>query len=561
MSAPIVNVAAHLAEMARVQPDTPAIVFPRRRLTLTFGELDQDTDRVARGLAELGVEAGTRTVLMVPPGPEFFALTFATLRLKAVPVLVDPGLGRRWLGRCLGEATPEVFIGIPKAHVARLLLGWARPTLRTLVTVGPRLGWGGVTLEDVRELGRGSGRVPPADADPEDIAAILFTSGSTGPPKGAVYRHGNFAAQVEQLRELYGIEPGEIDLPTFPLFGLFAPALGMTAVVPDMNFTRPADADPAMLVRTIREHSVTTMFGSPALVDRLGRHGARHGIRLPTLRRVICAGAPVQPVALARMTTMLSPGAQVHTPYGATEALPVASIGSDEILSDTRKGTDTGAGNCVGRPVPSVDVAVIEIRDEPIASWSDDLVLPAGSVGEIVVRGPQVTTEYHGRPEATALAKVLIDTSAIDKGGFWHRMGDLGYFDEGGRLWFCGRKSQRVVTREGTLFTTQCEGVFNAHPDVHRTALVGVRLPGDDTAGEGTAGDDTARPVLCVELDRQAGGDPRQVVRELEEIAAAHEHARQIRDFLVHPALPVDIRHNAKIFREKLATWATARLS
>ena len=144
-----------------------------------------------------------------------------------MPVLIDPGMGVKNLGRCLAEAEPAAFVGIPKAHLARVALGWARKTIRTLVTVGRRGPWGGVDLRHVRDLGRS--RLPHSVAltDPEDTAAILFTSGSTGPPKGAVYTHGIFSAQVDILRDLYGIEPGEVDLATFPLFALFAPALGM----------------------------------------------------------------------------------------------------------------------------------------------------------------------------------------------------------------------------------------------------------------------------------------------------------------------------------------------
>ncbi|MFQ5654393.1 MAG: fatty acid CoA ligase family protein, partial [Planctomycetota bacterium] len=376
-------------------------------------------------------------------------------------------------------------------------------------------------------------------------AAILFTSGSTGPPKGAVYTHGIFQAQVDLLRSTYGIEPGEIDLPTFPLFALFDAALGMTAVIPEMDFTRPARVDPARILGPIEELGVTNLFGSPALIDTVGRHGAARGVRLPTLRRVLSAGAPVPPRALERFTQMLSPGVEIFTPYGATEALPVASIGSAEILGETARGTAEGKGVCVGRPVEGIDVAVIGISDDPIERWSEDLRVGAGETGEIVVRGPVVTRAYHERPRATALAKI------IDTGGesLWHRMGDLGRIDEQGRLWFSGRKSQRVITSERTLFTIPVEGVFNAHPAVRRSALVGI----------GAAG--AARPVLCVEREREARrADREKLTAELLQLGAAHGHTRAIDTVLYHDDFPVDIRHNAKIFREKLAAWAARRL-
>jgi acyl-CoA synthetase (AMP-forming)/AMP-acid ligase II len=550
---PPLNVAAHVPALARSRPHAPAVVCPvgRRRgrvayVHLTFRQLDEASDRLAHALTAAGVRRGARTALMVTPGPEFFALTFALFKLGAVLVLIDPGMGVRNLGRCLAEAQPEAFVGIPKAHVARRLLGWARRSLSVLVTTGrPTPGGGELALDRLTESVKPGQPFPMAEPAADEVAAVLFTSGSTGPAKGAVYTHGAFAAQVEMLRRLYDIRPDEIDLCTFPLFALFGPALGMTAVVPDMDATRPARADPRKLIEAVEDFGVTNLFGSPALLNRLGRFGAEQGVKLPTLKRVISAGAPVPASVIERMTQMLAPGVQVFTPYGATEALPVASVGSDEILRETRLATEKGAGVCVGRPVEGVRVDVIRISDEPIPAWDDSLTVPAGTVGEVVVRGPQVTRRYYNRPQADALAKITDPAS----GEVAHRMGDLGYLDDCGRLWFCGRKAHRVVTPNETLFTIPCEAVFNTHPQVFRTALVGVSRGG------------VTEPVLCVELEpAAAGADREKLRRELLAIGAAHPHTRSIRTVLFHPAFPVDIRHNAKIFREKLAAWAAGRL-
>jgi acyl-CoA synthetase (AMP-forming)/AMP-acid ligase II len=546
-----VNIAWHLPAMASARPQTLAIVHPYGTDSagrvlyrqLTYRELNRESDLLAAGLERLGVRRGVRTVLMVPPGLDFFALTFALFKAGAVVVLVDPGMGREGLGKCLGEADPEAFIGVPKAHLARVLFRWAKPTVRVCVTVGPRLGWGGVTLDHVRRLGESAGSFAMAPTRATDTAAVLFTSGSTGVAKGAVYSHGIFAAQVEMLRQTYQIEPGEVDLPTFPLFGLFAPALGMTAIIPDMDPTRPASVDPVKIIRAVQHFGVTNLFGSPALIRRVGTYGAGHGVKLPSLRRVISAGAPVPAAAIERFVTMLGPGVQVHTPYGATEALPVASVGSDELLGETRFKTTEGGGVCVGRPVDGMRVRIIRISDEPVPLWSEELPLPNGSVGEIAVQGPVVTRSYYNRPESTVLSKI-----AEPAGDLWHRMGDLGYFDEKGRLWFCGRKSQRVVTREQTFFTVACEGVFNAHPAVARTALVGVTREGE------------VQPVLIVERDPSSRMTDEEIRGELLALGAARPHTRAISTILFHKSFPVDIRHNAKIFREKLAVWAAERL-
>ncbi|MCM0081528.1 AMP-binding protein [Geomonas sp. Red32] len=544
MSSDIVNIAAHLPAMAKRQPDTTAIIFPKQKRRMSFAELDKLSDRIASGLIGAGICSGVRTVLMVTPSPEFFALTFALFKVGAVPVLIDPGLGIRNLKTCLAEAEPHAFIGIPKAHIARLLFRWGKGTLRTLVTVGHRLGWEGTTLSSIIE------NTPPdepfmmAPTQRDDVAAILFTSGSTGIPKGAVYTHGNFAAQVEALKKVYGIQPGEIDLPTFPLFALFAPALGMTAVIPEMDFTRPGSVNPVKIIDAITRYNVTTMFGSPALINRVSRYGVRHGIRLPTLHRAISAGAPVPAAVLERFTSMLNPGVEVFTPYGATEALPVCSIGSSEILGGTRDITDAGGGVCIGRPVEGIRLEIIEITDSPIYYWDDDLKVPAGKIGEIVVQGEQVTRNYYNRPESDHLAKILDP----ETGSFFHRMGDLGGRDEDGRVWFCGRKSHRVETAAGPLFTIPCEAVFNTHPAVYRTALVGIGAPGE------------MKPVLCVELEKGSKWDQDKVREELLKIAQEHIHTHAIETILFHPAFPVDIRHNAKIFREKLAKWAAEKV-
>jgi acyl-CoA synthetase (AMP-forming)/AMP-acid ligase II len=538
--------------MAQLQPHRPAIVFPEGRdragrvsyTHYTFEQLDRESDRLAAGLEQVGVGRGVRTVLMVTPSLELFSLVFALFKVGAVLVMVDPGIGRAGLSQCLAEAEPQAFIGIPKAHVARLLFGWARKTLKTFVTVGSPKLWGGLSLEDVRRAAGASPRAMLADAAEQDVAAVLFTSGSTGSPKGAVYTHGNFLAQVEAIREMYGIEPGEIDLPTFPLFALFDPALGMTAIIPDMDASRPGSVDPKKIVEAIENFGATNMFGSPALLDRVGRYAEKQGIRFPSLRRVISAGAPVSSTIVERFSKLLSPDAQIVTPYGATESLPVATIGSMEILADTRHRTDRGAGVCVGRPAPRMQIEIIRISDEPIEAWSDDLRVPTGVVGEIAVRGPVVTRMYHNRADSTKLAKIREADGSIR-----HRMGDLGYFDDQGRLWFCGRKSHRVTTPTGVLFTDPCEAVFNVHESVRRTALVGVRRG------------DSCEPVLCVELEESSkGADRAAVERELLEIGASFDHTRSIRKVLFHDSFPVDVRHNAKIFREKLAVWAAEQL-
>jgi len=546
----VVNVAAYLPLMAANQPDFVVVAVATgcnpdgsgRYDTMTASKLNQRSDRIAHGLASVGIKEGVRAVLMVKPSPEFFAIVFAMLKVGAVPVLVDPGMGIKNLGQCLEEAQPEAFIGIPAAHVARVVLSWAKRTNRLNVTVGCRLFWGGHVLSKIEKTASSS---PYQALDPpsDQTAAIIFTSGSTGVPKGVVTPFGVFAEQVKAIRQSFGIEPGERDLATFPLFALFGPALGIASIVPEMNASRPASADPEKLLRAFNDFECTNLFASPALIEKLGRYCDARGTKLTSLRRAISAGAPASIPALERFQRIVPEGAEIFTPYGATECLPVAVFGSREILRTTRKQTESGAGVCVGYPVPGVDVAIIAITDDPIADWSDDFALPANEIGEIVVKGPIVTQSYFNREESTRAAKIH-DSDGNNR----HRMGDIGYLDDDGKLWMCGRKSHRVVVGETTMFTVPCEAVFNTHCKVFRTAIVGV------SRGDGV------EPVLCVELERDAKVNTRVLQKELREIAQSHEHTEGIKTFLIHPSFPVDTRHNAKIFREKLAQWARKKL-
>lgn len=535
--------------MARIQPYKRAVVYPAGRdrngrvayTHLTFRQLDRESDCLGHGLQEAGIVHGTRTILMVKPSLEFFALTFALFKVGAVPVVVDPGMGIQRMLRCLEESRPEAFIGIPLAHVLRTLRPQFFRTVRTWITVGRRWFWSGLTLENIRRTPWKP--YPMAQTQQDETAAILFTTGSTGPAKGAVYTHGIFDAQIRQIKSHFGITADEIDLPTFPLFALFDPALGMTAVIPDMDPTKPAFANPAKIIEAIVNQGVTNMFASPALLNRVGRYGKPKGVKLPSLKRVVSAGAPVTPSNVETFTAMLGKETEIHTPYGATEAMPVISIASNEILSETRQLSEQGFGICVGRPLDGIQVRLIKISDDPIHQWSEDLLVADGEIGEIVVKGDLVTRQYYENPEADALAKIA------ENDQIWHRMGDLGWKDNKGRFWFCGRKSHRVTTAKGTLFTIPCEAIFNRHPRVYRSALVGVGAASKQ------------RPVICIELEPEDNGqNKRKLKKDLMELARSNVQTEHIQTVLFRKSFPVDIRHNSKIFREKLAVWAEREL-
>jgi len=547
------NIAHYLPAVAAQFPCKRAVVVPEARPRagrvayshLTFRQLNRNSDRLAWGLCELGVKPGTRVLLMVRPGLDFFAVTFAIFKAGAIPVLIDPGMGWCSFMRCVAQAEPECFIGIPAAHVMRLLFRRHFRSVTIPITLGRRLGWGGSTLDGLPTRDE---TFPVTPVDDDDLAAILFTTGSTGPAKGVQYTHGVFCTQTEILRRQYRITPDDVDLPCFPLFALFSTALGVTAVVPDMDPTRPASVNPERIVEAVNDQGVTYSFGSPTLWHRVSRYCVDRGIRLDSLRRVLMAGAPVPDYVHQRLLhSVLAEGGETHTPYGATESLPVTDFTGTEMLEQTAQRTREGAGMCVGRPIIDVTVRVINVHDDPIPAWRQSLTVPDGEVGEIVAQGPVVTRRYDHLPDATRLAKIA------DGKSFWHRMGDVGYFDPQGRLWFCGRKNHRVVTDEGVMYTVCCEAIFNEHPRVYRSALVGI-------------GADRCRQTPVIVIEPMPGCRPRNpadqqaFTDELLDIGAGTELTRPIRTVLFHRSFPVDIRHNAKIRREALAVWAAKQL-
>ena len=605
------NLGAWLRLRARETPDRPALYYatgrdPNGRPEFghrTFRQLDQESDVVARGLQRLGIGRGTVTVLLVKPGRELFVLLFAMFKLGAVAVVVDPGMGLGRMLHCYRSAAAEAFIGISAAHVVRLVRPGAFRSLKTLVTVGRRLGWGGTTLAEleadatdlspfgpvdqqpfdlatrppvssglsssfprspypgygsvghsgrapdlprrsraISEMLFSDGPFPLAEVEPDDRLIINFTTGSTGPAKGVEYSHATVLAMVQTLPEHFGQDATDTTLVTLPLLGVFDLMLGSTVVMAPTDPTRPARADPALLCDVINRFQTTHMFASPALLHRLANHVDAHGLELPSFRRVISGGAPVSPALVERLRAHLSETAEVNVTYGATEALPIASIESRELAGETTDWNRAGRGTCLGRPVGQIQVRLLPVTDQPVSALSDLPEVAPGDTGEILIRGPLVSPRYHENPRANLRFKV----PAPD--GAWHRTGDLGWLDARGRLWFCGRQSQRVATAEGPRDTVSWEGIFNSHPDVYRSALVGV-------------GHAVKAPVICVE-PREGLTDAAR--RALPDALAALARERGLSPrplaVLLHPGFPVDIRHNAKIQREELAAWAESEL-
>jgi acyl-CoA synthetase (AMP-forming)/AMP-acid ligase II len=554
-----VNVASLLDRRAAERPAALAVRRARADASgrfddTTFDALARATRRIASGLLESGLAPGERVCLFLRPGADFVACVFATLRAGLVPVLIDPGMGRRALLACIERSQPAALVAVARAHAAALLWPRAFASARLRVQAGPGPRLVRTSLADVAARGRDDFAGCATAA--EDVAAVLFTSGSTGPPKGVVHTHGIFAAQVRALETLYAFEPGEVDAACFPLFALFDTALGVTSVFPAIDPSRPGRCDPAHVHATIAAARATTAFASPAVWQRVVPWCERHGRRLDGLRRVLTAGAPIPTALVERLVRLMPPGARVFTPYGATECLPVANVSDAEILAPSARALGaSGQGNLVGRPAPGMDVRIVRTSDDVLERFDPASELPRGEVGEVLVRGAVATPEYLFAPQATRAAKVP------DPAGTFHRMGDLGRIDQEGRLWFCGRRAHRLRLADGDLANVPLENAFLDHPSVARCAAVGV----------GPAG--AQRVVLVVEPREDAAPARRPWRRacpvrqpELERELLAHARARsalaqRVELVLWRRDFPVDPRHNAKIDNAALAAWAAAELA
>ncbi len=538
------NIAHTLAESAKINGNRIGLIEAATGKSLGFKELNARSDSFAHILKNRGVMPGERVMLMVKPSADFICLSFALFKIGAPVILIDPGMGYKNLLQCIEGVRPKGFIGIPKAHLFKTLFRKPFRTVKHTFCCGASFGLFGA---DISKLAiEDSPTYPAFEPLEDDLAAIIFTTGSTGPPKGVRYEHSIFLAQLNLIRDYYGIGPGDVDQPAFPLFALFSTALGAQAVIPDMDPTCPAKVNPEVFTESIEKYNVTYSFGSPALWNVIAGYCKPRDESLKTLKKVLMAGAPVSGALITKMQNVLPKDAAIHTPYGATESLPIVSIEGKEVVGETWELTKLGKGTCVGRPLPGIEIAILPICDQVINKLDRHDFLPLGEIGEIIVQGDVVTRSYENNDKENQLSKIQ------DGKKFWHRMGDVGYLDSDGRLWFCGRRAHRVVSEKynKTFFTIPCEALFNVHEDVFRSALVGIPL----SSGEGNI------PVIIIEPEKDSSKDTGQLIAELQEIGKNNPLTKEINNYLIHSDFPVDIRHNAKIFREKLSIWATEQL-
>ncbi|MEP6859226.1 MAG: fatty acid CoA ligase family protein [Deltaproteobacteria bacterium] len=539
----IFNLADIALDVARRDPDRVAVIAPRGRTSArryerhTYRELSADVEAVAVGMRELGIAERTRAVFMAPPSYAGCVAGLALTGVGATTVWIDPSVGYLNVAERLRRLDIEAFVGIPLAHVARTFFGWGPRLLAKSVVVGGRV----PGMTSLASLRRRAPEQPLRPAvEPGDAAAIMYTTGSTGPAKPTLYEHRNMCGIFRIVHRTWRFEPDSVpvDMPVFPAFFSVGLSAGGTVVIPPIDYVRqgPADVDPHALVEVINDCKVQTLFASPVILEAMARLGRDEAVTAPSLRTVIGGGAPLYGDVIGPLRAMI--GGEVHADYGATEALPATEMTGAEAMTETYAATARGAGLCVGHPFDGVEVKAIAVTDGPIATIRDARVLPATEIGELVVRGPHISPAYADDPDSTRKNKIHDPA-----GGVWHRLGDVGYLDEQGRVWCCGRAGHRVATANGVLYPLMCEPIFDAHPRVRRSGLVGVGN----------------LPVICVELTGPTKNHG-ELRAELLELAAAHTTTRSIHHVLFCKRLPVDPRHNSKIERPALARWAAIEL-
>jgi acyl-coenzyme A synthetase/AMP-(fatty) acid ligase/pimeloyl-ACP methyl ester carboxylesterase len=530
-------------ELAQRQNDrSDAVIQPARHGTgevrrVSWKQLNDRVGRLAAGLHDMGVRKGDRVSLLITPGATLTAVVYACLQIGAVVVVADAGLGVKGLGRAIKGAWPDYIIGEPRGLAAARALGWPGvhiSTIRLRPSLAAVLG-ATASLREVMASGAQES-LPPAPG-PSDIAAILYTSGSTGPAKGVVYTHGQLSAVRDVLQNTFSITSEDGLVTGFAPFALLGPALGARSSTPEMDVSSPRTLTAHAVAAALQATQGNVVFLSPAAIlnviataddlDERDRESLRR------VRTVLSTGAPVSEPLLASLV-LLMPHASAHAIYGMTECLLVSDITLEEMRGSPADRIHNDGIN-VGRPIGNV-----RVRISPLDSYGRSTLPPTdlpAVLGEILISAPHLKDHYD--------RLWLNDREALrdsPSGEHWHRTGDVGHLDVDGRLWIEGRLAHVMVTASGPIAPVGIEQSIETVKDVRRAAVVGVGPHG------------LQQLVAVVETE------PRAHRAEL----VAPSLAARVRSATTHPLvaifsvnqLPTDIRHNSKIDRVRLSAWA-----
>lgn len=440
-----------LEDHAAADPEKVAFIDPRRRIT--YSQLKQQTDRIALGLLELGVLPGEVVSFQLPNWIESIVLHYACTRIGAIANPLIPIYRERELGFMVGLARSKVIV-VPRefrgfdypAMVTKLRAGW--PDLQHVLVVD------GPSWEDFAatpwEQRRDASELPTMRPDPNEVALLIFTSGTTGEPKGVMHTHNTLGAANDPLPERLGITSNSVfhmastlaHLTGF-LFGARLPVHnGATCVLQDVW-------DPNRFVELIEQHHITYTFGATPFLHDLVNADNLVDHDTSSLQRFCCMGAPI-PRAIVREARAKLPGLVVVGGWGQSED-SLVTLGIPGDPDDKLIDTD-------GYPWPGMEIRVVS---------ADGSGLAAGATGRLQVRGPLLFVGYAERLEMTR--------ASFD--GDWFDTGDLATIDEGGYLAIAGRTKDVIIRGGENIPVAYVENVLYEHPDVTAVAVVGYPDP------------------------------------------------------------------------------------
>ena len=514
-----------LLEQAEKSPDKEAIRIPlswtngkvTKYQTIRYAEVVQRASAFQAGFSAAGFKAGDRIILMLAPSIELYCLVSALLSSGLVVVFIDPAMGFKKMIMALKDAKASALVSAERFLRFRPLILplWRMPCFSV-----DRPRWFSKQLVQLQGDSC-SLQVEPQVVDAH--ALITFTSGSTGRPKGADRTHGSLIAQHLAMSNHLQGEKHEIDMTCLPVLALHNMCCGWTTVFPALD-SGPGDADGALVCGQIKELGVSRLTGAPAFAKALTDYALNEDLSMPSVKAFTVGGATVHRTLVERMQKAFC-NLRVEVLYGSTEAEPISGIYGDELLASK------GEGYLVGKPVPEALVAIVELPEH--GEEISDLSLHSYSVpvGEIVVKGGHVLKGYVDNPIATRENKI-----PCEDGEVWHRTGDIGYFDEQGRIWLTGRQSDLVRHGSMQLQPYLLEYQVDAVVGVVRSAV--VQSP-------------EKQAVLCVELLAPQAAESMLAVRQCLDDNQLHGVSIQRLQ-----KIPVDGRHNSKVDRPLLRTQA-----
>jgi long-chain acyl-CoA synthetase len=446
---PTLNLASVLEHPARLTPDRVAITCGPQQLT--YAELDAKAGQVAAGLHAMGIRAGDHVALSCPNIPWFPIVYFGILKAGAAVVPINVLLKPREIAYHLKDSEAKAvlaFEGTPELPIGAMCREAAAQAGTPHVVVFPG---------DAASLMREPDGFHSPRREPHDTAVILYTSGTTGHPKGAELTHGNMVTNAVASHNMFipifnGGTEQPVTLITLPLFHSTAQTAQMNAALyGGFRLVLLPRFDPAAVLEAFARERIGLWIGVPtmywALLDHARASGADVSAAAASLRLCVSGGAPM-PVELLRAFEQAF-SVRILEGYGLSETSPVVTF--NQLQRPSKPGT-------VGLPIFGVDVRCVDEHDQPV---------PAGERGEVIVRGPNVMKGYYGRPEATAEAM---------RGG-WFRTGDIGQLDADGYLSIVDRKKDMILRGGFNVYPREIEEVLLTHPAVAMAAVIGVPDP------------------------------------------------------------------------------------